>query len=92
VGVPQRRIDDRIRALCAKAKDAPEDGLDTHLHDLLELFRQKNERLRTRAARLLLKNERLEPERRASMQLGNTKIQQEPGDDPGDRVAVRHSR
>jgi hypothetical protein len=78
VGVSERRMDDRIRAVCARLKDATEGGFETLLQELLELVHQKNARLKRRAARLLLKGEPLEPERRASMLLGNTKNQEEP--------------
>jgi hypothetical protein len=65
VRVPQRRIDDRIRKLCATAQAASHRDLEPILQELLALVHQKVERLRRRAARLLLKGEHLEPERRA---------------------------
>ena len=76
MSVPNRRIDDRIRALCAKLKSAPDGDVENLLSELLKLVRQKNERLKGRAARLLLKGEHLEPERRVSMQLRHTNNQQ----------------
>ena len=83
VTVPQRRIDDRIRVLCAKLQAASHGDLETILQELLKLVHQKNERLKRRAARLLLKGD-LEPERRASLQLVNAKLQQRRSDEPGD--------
>ena len=64
---PERRIDDRIRELCAKLKATSNSDLEPILQELLELVHQKMERLRRRAARLLLKGEHLEPERRSSV-------------------------
>ena len=61
--IPQRRIDDRIRQLSAQLVAAQDGDLEPLLQKLLELVHQKNERLRTRAARLLLNGEHLEPER-----------------------------
>ena len=62
----QRRIDDRIRKLCATAKVAPDGDLEPMLQELLALVHEKGERLRKRAVKLLLKGEKLEPERRQS--------------------------
>lgn len=59
-----RRIDDRIRQLCAVA--ATDDDSEPFLQELLQLVHVKSERLRTRAARLLLNSEHLEPERRST--------------------------
>lgn len=64
--VPQRRIDDRMRKLCVKAQSATDGDLQPILQELLVLIRQKDERLKRRAARLLLKGEHLEPERRST--------------------------
>ncbi len=64
---PQRRIDDRIRKLCTKLKAAASASardVEPVLQELLGLVHRKNERLKRRAARLLLKGEHLEPERR----------------------------
>jgi hypothetical protein len=62
--VPQRRLDDRLRALCLRAKTAPNGELVFILQELLALVHRKTERLKRRAGRLLLKGEELEPERR----------------------------
>ena len=62
--IPQRRIDDRLRILCATALTAANDELVAIRQELLFLVHQKMERLKGRAARLLLKGEHLEPERR----------------------------
>jgi hypothetical protein len=64
LGTPARRIDDRIRKLCAKAQAASNGDSEPILRELLVLVRQKTDRLKRRAARLLLKGEHLEPERR----------------------------
>jgi|SRR5579872_52922 len=77
VDVPQRRIDDRLRALCAKLKVVPEHDFESVLQELLELVHQTNERLKRRAARLFLKGDHLEPERRASMQLPGSETKKE---------------
>ena len=61
-----RRIDDRIRDLCVKAATATDADSESLLHELLKLVHEKSERLRARAARLLLKRECLEPERRST--------------------------
>jgi len=62
---PQRRIDDRIRKLCTKLKAAASArDVEPVLQEILGLVHRKNERLKRRAARLLLKGEHLEPERR----------------------------
>lgn len=62
--VPQRRIDDRLLKLCAKAKAARDGDSRPILQEILKLVHQKNERLKRRAARLLLNGEHLEGERR----------------------------
>lgn len=66
MGIPQRRTDDRLRKLSAKALTSTGGDLKPTLQELLELVHAKSERLKRRAARLLLNGERLEPERRAS--------------------------
>ena len=76
--VPKRRIDDRIRALCARLTACGNGDLEPILQELLELVHRKNERLARRAARLLLKGQHLEPERRAMFQSPDTKIRREP--------------
>jgi hypothetical protein len=65
--VPQRRLDDQLRAICAKLRIATSDDLEDILQELLTLVHRRAERIRARAARLLLKGEQLEPERRKSM-------------------------
>ncbi len=57
---PERRIDDRIRILCSKLAAPPNGDFENLLQELLELIHEKVERLRTSAARLLLKGEPLE--------------------------------
>ena len=64
--VPQRRIDDRIRELCARAQAATDGDLESILQELLALIHRKDERLKRRAGRLLLNHEQLEPERRST--------------------------
>ena len=66
MSIPQRRIDDHIQDLCVKAQAASEDDLQPILQELSQLLHQKIERLRGRAARLLLKGEHSGPERRSS--------------------------
>ena len=78
MALPQRRIDDRLRALCAKLPAVPEHEFETVLQELLELVHQVNERLKRRAARLFLKGDHPEPERRASMQLPDRETKKEP--------------
>lgn len=56
---PQRRIDDRIYKLFTELQEAEEGDVETLLQLLLELIRQKNERLKTRAAKVLLKGKPL---------------------------------
>jgi hypothetical protein len=63
---PQRRIDDRLRTLCVKALHASVDELESVREELLALVHQKGERLKRRAARLLLQGDHLEPERRST--------------------------
>ena len=62
----RRRIDDRLRELSAMALASADEDLEPILQELLELVHAKSERLKRRAARLLLNSERLESERRAS--------------------------
>jgi hypothetical protein len=64
---PQRRIDDKLRNLCAKVLAASDDGdLESVRQEFLALVHEKLQRLKSRAARLFLNGERLEPERRAT--------------------------
>ena len=67
LSVPQRRLDDRLRELSAQARTASNRNLKPLLREFLALVHQKSERLKRRAARLLLMGEELEPERRRSM-------------------------
>lgn len=83
VSVPQRRIDDRIRDLCVRLKAASHGDLDTILQELLRLVHQKNDRLKRRAARLLLKGDHMEPERRLDHGIADTKLQHPASDDLG---------
>ena len=66
MSIPQRRIDDHIQDLCVKAQAAADDDLQPILQELSALLHEKIERLRGRAARLLLKGEHSGPERRSS--------------------------
>jgi hypothetical protein len=67
MSVPRRRLDDRLREICAKLRTASADELEDTLQELLALVHRKAERLKARAGRLLLQGEQLEPERRKSM-------------------------
>jgi hypothetical protein len=51
--VPARRLDDRIRDLCAKAVTAPESELHAIFSELNAALREHNERLRKLAAEKL---------------------------------------
>ena len=64
--IPQRRIDDRLSKLCVRALTAPDRELEGIPQELLALVDQKIQRLKRRAARLLLKGDHLEPERRST--------------------------
>jgi hypothetical protein len=61
---PQRRIDDRIRVACARLLSASNKDFRAALREILRLISEKNHRLKTRAAKLLLKGEHLSEERR----------------------------
>ena len=61
---PERRIDDKLRKISSEALRAPDPERKRVLGELLQLVQLKSERLKKRAARLLLKREQLEPERR----------------------------
>jgi len=65
--VPRRRLDDRLREICAKLRTASNGELEDSLQELLALIHRKAERLKARGGRLLLQGEQLEPERRKSM-------------------------
>lgn len=62
--VPQRRIDDQLRRICKKALTASDQERERILAEMLELVHAKSERLKRRAAKLLLSGKSLEPERR----------------------------
>ncbi len=49
-----RRLDDRIRFLCAQVKEASNSQLETILQELLGAIHEKIERLRSLAAHQLL--------------------------------------
>lgn len=64
---PERRIEDRIRKLCAKAVAAPDGDLEPTLQGLSQLLRATIEHMRESATRLLIKRTPLsEPRRRAT--------------------------
>jgi hypothetical protein len=64
---PQRRIEDRIRELCAKAKPATNDDLEPILQELSQLLRGTIEHMRKGAITLLVEGKPLsEPRRRAN--------------------------
>jgi hypothetical protein len=65
---PQRRIEDRIRELCAKALAATDDGdLEPALRELSHLLSGTIEHLRKRATSVLVEGKPLlEPRRRAT--------------------------
>jgi hypothetical protein len=64
---PQRRIEDRIRALCANAVTATDGDLEPALQELSQLLRGTIEHMRESATRLLVEGmPLLEPRRRAS--------------------------
>jgi len=69
--VPQRRIEDRIRELCAKAVNANGD-LEPALQELSHLLRETIEHMRESATMLLVEGKPLrEPRRRLTDQDGN---------------------
>jgi hypothetical protein len=62
---PQRRIEDRIRELCAKAVDATDGDLEPVLQELSQLLRGTVEHMRESATKLLVEGKPLpEPRRR----------------------------
>ena len=64
---PQRRIEDRIRELCANAKPATNDDLEPILQELSQLLRATIEHMRKGATTLLVEGKPLsEPRRRAN--------------------------
>lgn len=64
---PQRRIEDRIRELCANAMVATEGDLEPTLQELSQLLRETIEHMRESATRLLVEGTPLpEPRRRAN--------------------------
>ena len=64
----QRRLDDRIRAACLRLI-ASNGDFEASVQEFLTLVHQKSERLKRRAARLLLNGKSLEDERRKSYEL-----------------------
>ena len=67
---PQRRIEDRIRELCAKAASATNGDLEPTLQELSQLLRETVEHMRKSATRLLVEGTPLsEPRRRANDKL-----------------------
>jgi hypothetical protein len=52
--MPTRRLDDRIRHLCARVTEASNDELEGILQDLLSAVHEKVERIRILAANQLL--------------------------------------
>lgn len=64
---PQRRIEDRIRELCAKTMAATEDDLEPALQELSQLLRTTIVHMRQSAHKLLVEGTPLpEPRRRAN--------------------------
>ena len=64
---PERRIEDRIRYLCAKVATAPDGDLETALRELSQLLRGTIEHMRESATKLLVEGTPLpEPRRRAN--------------------------
>jgi hypothetical protein len=64
---PQRRIEDRIRELCASAKTATNGDLEPILQELSQLLRGTIEHMRKRATSLFVEGKPLsEPRRRAN--------------------------
>ena len=64
---PQRRIEDRIRQLCAKAMVATDGDLQPALQDLSQLLRGTVKHMRNSAKSLLVEGRPLaEPRRRAN--------------------------
>ena len=64
---PQRRIEDRIRDLCAKAVDATDGDLEPALQELTQLLRGTIVHMRESAMKLLIEGTPLpEPRRRAN--------------------------
>jgi hypothetical protein len=55
---PQRRIEDRIRELCANAKSATNDDLEPILQELSQLLRATIEHMRKGATTLLVRGSR----------------------------------
>ena len=68
MGVPLRRLDDRIRAACSRLVNS-NGAFEDAVNDFLTLLHGKSERLKSRAGRLLLNGEHLEGERRKSFKL-----------------------
>jgi len=64
----RRRIDDRIRAACLRAVKASDGNEISALQELLSLVKQKSERLKNRAAKILLNQGHPDVERRRRFQ------------------------
>ena len=52
--MPSRRIDDRIRGLCARAAVAPDSQVEDVLWELRKALAEHNQRLRKLAAEILV--------------------------------------
>lgn len=64
---PERRIEDRIRELCAKAVAATDGDLEPTLRELSQLLRETIEHMRKDATSLLVEGRPLlEPRRRST--------------------------
>ena len=68
MSVPQRRVDDRIRAACSRLVNS-NGHFEDAVKDFLTLVHDKTLRLKRRAGRLLLNGEHLEGERRKCFKL-----------------------
>lgn len=67
MGVPQFRLDDRLRKICVMALHACIGGLESIREEPIALVDQKGRRLKRRAARFLLKGDHLETELRTHL-------------------------
>ena len=67
MSLPQRRVEDRIRELCAQAKTATNGDLEAVLRELSQLLRETIEHLRKCAKSLLVEGKPMfEPRRRST--------------------------
>ena len=62
--MPDRRLEDRIRELCAKVTQARDDELETHISELNAALQEHAAKLRRMAADSLLRTN-AKPERRS---------------------------